>query len=53
MDGLFHGSKPYFQMDGLGVPLFLETPKYDMVSSWIFADLMRFTEYLPAILKNR
>ena len=27
MDGLFHG-KPYFLMDDLGVPLFLETPKY-------------------------
>ena len=25
MDGLFHG-KPYFLMDDLGVPLFLETP---------------------------
>ena len=25
MDGLFHG-KPYFSMDDLGVPLFLETP---------------------------
>ena len=27
MDGLFHG-KPYEQMDDLGVPLFLETPKW-------------------------
>ena len=25
MDGLFHGN-PYFLMDDLGVPLFLETP---------------------------
>ena len=25
MDGLFH-EKPYFLMDDLGVPLFLETP---------------------------
>ncbi len=25
MDGLFHG-KPYFLMDDLGVPPFLETP---------------------------
>ncbi len=31
MDGLFHG-KPYEQMDDLGVPLFLETPKYHSVS---------------------
>ena len=26
MDGLNNGSKPYEQMDDLGVPLFLETP---------------------------
>ena len=26
MEGLFHG-KPYEQMDDLGVPLFLETPR--------------------------
>ena len=30
MDGFFHGSKPYEQMDDLGVfPLFLETPIWD------------------------
>ncbi len=28
MDGDNNGSKPYFLMDDLGVPLFLETPKY-------------------------
>ena len=28
MDGENNGSKPYEQMDDLGVPLFLETPKY-------------------------
>ncbi len=26
MDGENNGSKPYVQMDDLGVPLFLETP---------------------------
>ena len=29
MDGLFHG-KPYEQMDDLGVPLFLETPQWNL-----------------------
>ena len=28
MDGENHGSKPYEQMDDLGVPLFMETPLY-------------------------
>ena len=28
MDGLFYG-KPYFLVDDLGVPLFLETPIYE------------------------
>ena len=32
MDGLFHG-KPYEQMDDLGVPLFLETPKKKCINS--------------------
>ena len=30
MDGLFHGSKPYFLMEDLGVALFLETPIYSL-----------------------
>ena len=28
MDGENNGSKPYEQMDDLGVPVFLETPAY-------------------------
>ena len=28
MDGENNGSKPYVLMDDLGVPLFLEPPKY-------------------------
>ena len=28
MDGENHGSKPYEQMDDLGIPLFLETSIY-------------------------
>ena len=28
MDGENNGSKPYEQMDDLGIPLFLETPIY-------------------------
>ncbi len=32
MDGENNG-KPYFLMDDLGVPLFLETPIYDSVDS--------------------
>ena len=33
MDDLFHG-KPYFLMDVLGVPLFLETPTFEGSLPW-------------------
>ena len=33
MDGENNG-KPYFLMDDLGVPLFLETPLYSLGISW-------------------
>ena len=33
---VYNGSKPYEQMDDLGVPLFLETPKYIHSEHWDF-----------------
>ena len=37
-DGLFHG-KPYEQMDDLGVPLFLETPIFEVLQFLLWQTL--------------
>ena len=39
MDGENNGSKPYEQMDDLGVPLFLETPIYIYI--WLSRNIVR------------
>ena len=50
MDGENNGSKPYEQMDDLGVPLFLETPMYD--SRLVYIVVMTQLERLIQLLKG-